>query len=167
MAMWYYLKGTSFCLWQLSLENSEDTYLWFNWFYAELFVLSILDKVPSVNSSANVFVFGGFKVHRKDWLTYPGGTDRPFEFCYNFLFLSNAVEIVNFHTRIPDWFSQACSLKLLSTIFYQIFISFQMIALQRLWKMFFISSKNFFSFSRYSNFYISIFPSFSPCQPLL
>ena len=45
--------------------------------------------------------------------------------------------------------------------FYQIFIFNKIIALQKLWKMFFISSKKLFSFSRYSNFYISIFPSFS------
>ena len=36
--------------------------------------------------------------------------------------------------------------------FYQIFISHQMIALQKLWKMFFISSKKLLSFSRYSTF---------------
>ena len=53
-------------------------------------------------------------------------------------------------------------LKLLFTIFYQIFISHQMIVLQKLWKMFFISSKKLFSFSKYSNFCISAFPSFSP-----
>ena len=34
-------------------------------------------------------------------------------------------------------------------------------------KIFFISSKKLFSFSRYSNFCISVFPFFSPCQPLL
>ena len=51
--------------------------------------------------------------------------------------------------------------------FCQIFISHQMIALQKLWKMFFISSKSLFLFSRYSSFCISVFPSFSPCQPLL
>ena len=34
-------------------------------------------------------------------------------------------------------------------------------------KMFFISSKKLFSFSKYSNFCISVFPSFSPCYPLL
>ena len=50
---------------------------------------------------------------------------------------------------------------------YQIFISLQMRALQKLWKILFISSKKLSSFSRYSNFCISIFPSFSPCQPLL
>ena len=59
------------------------------------------------------------------------------------------------------------NLKLVSAIFYQIFISRQMIALHKLRKMLFISPKKLFSFSRYSNFCISIFPSFSPCQPLL
>ena len=54
-------------------------------------------------------------------------------------------------------------LKLASTIFYKIFISHQMIALQKLWEMFFISSKMLFSFRRYSNFCISVFPSFSHC----
>ena len=57
-------------------------------------------------------------------------------------------------------------LKLASFIFYQIFIFHQMIALQKLWKIFFISSKKLFSFSRYSNFCIFNFPSFSS-QPLL
>ena len=33
--------------------------------------------------------------------------------------------------------------------------------------VFFISSKKLFSFSRYSNFCIFFFLSFSPCQPLL
>ena len=58
------------------------------------------------------------------------------------------------------------TLKLVSAIFYQIFISHQMIALQKLRKILFISPKKLFSFSRYSNFCIFIFPSFSPCQPL-
>ena len=57
-------------------------------------------------------------------------------------------------------------LTLASAIFYQIFIFLQTIALQKLWKTFFISSKKFL-FSRYSNFCISVFHSFSPCQPLL
>ena len=57
-------------------------------------------------------------------------------------------------------------LKLVSAIFYKIFISHEMIALQKLWKMLFISSKKFFLFSRYWIFCISTFPSFSPCQPL-
>ena len=57
---------------------------------------------------------------------------------------------------------QHTSLKLVSAIFYQIFIFHQMIDLQKLWKKFFISSKRLFSFLRYSNFCISIFPSFLP-----
>ena len=43
-------------------------------------------------------------------------------------------------------------LKLVSAIFYQIFVSHQMIALQKLWKMLFISYKKLFSFPRYSIF---------------
>ena len=54
------------------------------------------------------------------------------------------------------------SLKLMSAIFYQIFIFHQMIALQKLWKIFFISPKKLFLFSRYSNICIFVFPSFSP-----
>ena len=58
-------------------------------------------------------------------------------------------------------------LKLASPIFI-IFLFFnQIIALQKLWKMLFMSSKKLFSFSRYSNFCISVLPSFSTCRPLL
>ena len=58
-------------------------------------------------------------------------------------------------------------LKLVSAIFYQIFIFHQMIGLRKLGKMFFLSSKKLFLFSRYSNFCIFVFPSFFHCQPLL
>ena len=44
----------------------------------------------------------------------------------------------------------------MSAIFYQIFIFYEMIAVQKLWKMFFISSENIFSFSRYSSFDICL-----------
>ena len=40
----------------------------------------------------------------------------------------------------------------------------EMIALQGLWKMLFISCKKLILFSRYSNFCISVLPSFSPCR---
>ena len=53
------------------------------------------------------------------------------------------------------------NLKLVSAIFYQISI-FHWIAFQKLWKIFFISSKKLFSFSRYSNFCNPVFPSFFP-----
>ena len=57
---------------------------------------------------------------------------------------------------------QVLLLKLVSTIFYQSFISHQMIALQKLWKMFSISSKTPFFFSKYLDFCFFIFPSFPP-----
>ena len=43
-----------------------------------------IDKVLSINPSVNMFVFGDFNVHHKNWLTYSGGIDRPGELCYNF-----------------------------------------------------------------------------------
>ena len=57
-------------------------------------------------------------------------------------------------------------LRLVSSIFDQIFTFNQMVVLQKLSKMFFISSKKLFPFLRNSSFCSSIFPSFSPCQPL-
>ena len=57
--------------------------------------------------------------------------------------------------------------RLVSAIFYQIFIFHQMLALQKLWKMFFlILSKKLYLFSSYSNFCIFVFPVCFPCQPL-
>ena len=47
-------------------------------------ISSNIDEILSVNPSANVFVFGDFKVHHMDWLTYSGGTNTPGELCYNF-----------------------------------------------------------------------------------
>ena len=58
--------------------------------------------------------------------------------------------------------NESKTIKLVSAIFYQLFISPQMIADQKLWKMLFISFKKLFLFSRYSNFCICIFPSFLP-----
>ena len=43
-----------------------------------------IDEVLSINSLTNVFVFGDFNVHHKNWLTYSGGTDRPGELSDNF-----------------------------------------------------------------------------------
>ena len=55
-----------------------------------------------INPSVNVFVFGVFNIHHKEWLTYSGGSDRPGELCYNFsisndLHLSCIVLIVNIY----------------------------------------------------------------------
>ena len=57
----YVKKGLPFAR-DLSLENSADS-------------VSKIDQVLSINPSANVFVFGDFNVHHKDWLTYSGGID--------------------------------------------------------------------------------------------
>ena len=65
-------------------------------------ISSNIDEVPLNNPFANVFVFGDFNVHHKDWLTYSGGTDRPGKFCYNFSISNNLTQIVNFPTRVPD-----------------------------------------------------------------
>ena len=47
-------------------------------------ISSNTDKVLSINPSANVFVFGDYNVHHKDWLTYSGGNGRSGELCSNF-----------------------------------------------------------------------------------
>ena len=64
----------------LSLKNSADCYLCFQLASLSLCtvfdsVSSNIDEVLSINPSANVFVFGDFNIHHKDWLTYSGGTD--------------------------------------------------------------------------------------------
>ena len=48
---------------------------------------SNIDQILSINPSANVFVFGKFNVHDKDWLIYSCGTDMPGELTYNFFYL--------------------------------------------------------------------------------
>ena len=108
-------------VWDLSLENSADSYLCFrlallhsvSYFFflyrspssslCTVFdsVSSNIDEVLLINPSANVFVFGDFNVHHQDWLTYSGGTDRPGELCYNFSISNDLTQIVNFPTRIP------------------------------------------------------------------
>ena len=39
-------------------------------------ILLDIDEVLSINISANLFVFGDFNIHHKDWLTYSGRADR-------------------------------------------------------------------------------------------
>ena len=43
-----------------------------------------------------------YKVHRKDALTYSGGTGRPGELCYNFSISNDLTQMINFPTRIRD-----------------------------------------------------------------
>ena len=97
-----HMHGLAICVkeglpfaWDLSLENSADSYLCFrlallhsvSYFFflyrspssalCTVFdsISSNIDEVLSINPSANVFVFGDFNVHHKDWLTYSNGTD--------------------------------------------------------------------------------------------
>ena len=117
----YVKEGLPFAR-DLSLENSADSYLCFrlallhsvSYFFfvyqspssalCTVFdsVSSNIDEVLSINPSANVFVFGDFNVHHKDWLTYSSGTYRPGELCYNFSISSDLAQMVNFPTWIPD-----------------------------------------------------------------
>ena len=112
----------------LSLENSADSQLCFrlDLLHSSQFLFfrspsssfcmvfysfsSNIDEVLPINSSANVFVFGDFNVHHKDWLIYSGRTDRPGELCYNFSFSNDLTKMVNFPTRIPDCDSHSLAL---------------------------------------------------------
>ena len=110
-------KGLAFA-WDLSLENSVDSYLCFQlallhsvsyffflcrspslclWtvFYS---ISSNTHEVLSINPSANLFVFGDFNVHHEDWLTHSGGTDKHGELCYNFSMSNDLPQMVNFPT---------------------------------------------------------------------
>ena len=98
----------------LSLENSEDSYLCFrlallhsvSYFFflyrspssalSSVFdsISSNIDQVLSINPSANVFVFGDFNVYHKDWLTSSGGIDLPAELCYNFSISNHRQEMI-------------------------------------------------------------------------
>ena len=69
-----------------------------------------VDEVLLMKPSANVFVFGDFNVHHKDWLTYSSGTDTPGEPYYKFLISNNLTQMVNFPTWIPDYDFQSPAL---------------------------------------------------------
>ena len=125
----YVKEGLPFAR-DLTLENLEDSYLcfplallhsvsYFFFLYRSLSsalctvldsISSNIDEVLSINLSANVFVFGDFNVHYKDWLTYSSGTDRPGELCYNFSISNDLTQMVNFPTRIPDCYSHSPAL---------------------------------------------------------
>ena len=105
----YVKEGLPFAR-DLSVENSADSYLCFqlalihsvSYFFflyrspssslCTVFdsISCSIDEVLSINPSANVFVFGGFHDHHKDWLTYSGRISN------------DLTQIVNFPTQIPD-----------------------------------------------------------------
>ena len=78
-------SADSYLCFQLALLHSEPYFFFFYWssslFLCTVFysISSTLHEILSINPSANVFVFGYFDVHLKDWLTYSGETDRPGE----------------------------------------------------------------------------------------
>ena len=126
-----YVKEGLLLAWELSLQNSTDSYLCF-WlallqsvsyffFLYQLpssslcmvfdYISSNIGEVLYINPSANVFVFADFNVHHKDWLTYSGGTDRSGELCYNcsisvVIVLIALTQMVNFPTWTTDCDSQ-------------------------------------------------------------
>ena len=64
------------------LMNSQPTFLFLT--YLSLCIVfdsnsSNIDGILWINPSANLFVFGDFNVHQKEWLTYSIGMDRPDE----------------------------------------------------------------------------------------
>ena len=65
-------------------------------------ISSNIRLVLSIIPSANVFVFGNFNIHHKDWFIYCCGTDRSGELCDNFSILNDLTQMVKFPTRIPD-----------------------------------------------------------------
>ena len=103
-----YVKEVLPFAWDLSLENSADSYLyiWLAFFHSASYfffvdwsfplsfctvfdaISSKIDEVLLIKPSANVFVFGDFNIHHKNWLTYSCGTDRLGELGNNF-FISN------------------------------------------------------------------------------
>ena len=60
------------------------------------------DEVLSIYPSANVFVFGDFNIHYKDWLTYSARTGRSGELCCNFSISNDLTQMANFPAQIPD-----------------------------------------------------------------
>ena len=125
-----YVKEGLHFPWDLSLENSADSYLCFRLallhsvsHFFSLYrspssslctvfdsISSSIDKFLSINPSAYVFVFGDFNVHHKDWLNNSRGTDRPGELCYNFSISNDLTQIVNFPTQIRDCGSRSPAL---------------------------------------------------------
>ena len=122
-------------------ENSSDSYLcfwlaflnsvsYFFYLYGKHsslckvfdFISSNIDEVLSMIPSANVFVFGDFNVHHKDWLTYSDGTGRSDEFCYNFSISNNFTQMINFPTGIPGCDSHSPALWIYFNLLMPVFV---------------------------------------------
>ena len=115
----YVKEGLCFA-WDLSLQDSADSQLYFrlallhslSYFFflyqspssslSTVFdsISSKIDEVLLIDLSANVFVFEDFNVHHKNWLTYPGGSDRPGELRDNISISNDLTQMMNFPTWI-------------------------------------------------------------------
>ena len=101
---------------RLALLHSVS-YFFFLYRSPSLSLCMVFDSISSnicevllINPSANVFAFGNFNIHHKDWLIYSGGTDRPGELCFNFSISNDLTQMVNFATRTPDCHSYSPAL---------------------------------------------------------
>ena len=65
-------------------------------------VLSTIDETLLIKPFTNVFVFGDFNAHHKDWLIYSAGANKPGEVCHNSSVSNDLTQTVNFPTRIFD-----------------------------------------------------------------
>ena len=92
------------------MEKYCKTQLWDEKQNRMLFLDHPVDDVLSINPSANVFVFGDFNIHHKDWSTYSGGTDGSGKLCHNFSISSYLIQMVNFPTQLPDCDSHSLAL---------------------------------------------------------
>ena len=81
------------------------------------FISSNIDGDLSVNPPANVFVFGDFRVHHKDWLTSSGRTGRPGELCHNFSISNDLTQMANCTTWISNCDSHSLALLDLNLLF--------------------------------------------------
>ena len=86
---WHLSPENSCLCFQLALLHSVS-YFFFLYQSLSLFLCTVFDSISHninvvllISPSADVFVFGYFNVHHKDWGIYSGGTDRPGEFCYS------------------------------------------------------------------------------------
>ena len=73
-------------------------------------ISSNVDEVLSINPYANAFIFGGFTLHRKDWLTVLVELINLVDSCYNFSIGNGITHMVNFPTLISGSHSHSSAL---------------------------------------------------------
>ena len=85
---------------------------------------SNIDEVLSINPSTNVFIFGDFNVHHKDWLTYSGGNGRSGELCHNFSIPNDLTQMVNLvlYSVKSHTFVKLANLATISNLFVYVFL---------------------------------------------